>query len=152
VILDNQPFLENKAAATRAGRRGHRSRAAPCPRQRLAAAPPRSLISAAASCVVCLARRTLLAMTAAVITLVPTSLVSHAAGSQSGHFIMEMDRDRDGTVSRAEFLHYSSRTFKRLDASRTFNRLDRNHNGSLDPDELRSWSRHGSRKPSTQRR
>jgi Ca2+-binding EF-hand superfamily protein len=91
-------------------------------------------------------------MTAAVITLVPTSLVSHAAGSQSGHFIMEMDRDRDGTVSRAEFLHYSSRTFKRLDASRTFNRLDRNHNGSLDPDELRSWSRHGSRKSSTQRR
>jgi Ca2+-binding EF-hand superfamily protein len=85
--------------------------------------------------------RKLIAVTSAIVMLGPTSLVSHAA--QSGHFIMEMDRDRNGTVSRAEFLSYTSHTFKRPDASRTFKRLDRNHSGSLDPIELRAWSRRG---------
>ena len=85
--------------------------------------------------------RTLLAVTSAIIMLGPTSLASHAAGSQSGHFIAEMDRDRNGTVSRAEFVYYASQTLRRLDANRSFNRLDRNHNGSLDRRELRAWSR-----------
>jgi Ca2+-binding EF-hand superfamily protein len=85
--------------------------------------------------------RTLLAVTSAIIMLGATSLASHAAGSQSGHFIAEMDRDRNGTVSRAEFVYHASRTFRRLDANRSFGRLDRNHNGSLDRSELRAWSR-----------
>jgi Ca2+-binding EF-hand superfamily protein len=87
--------------------------------------------------------RKLVAVGSAMVMLGLTSLASLAAGSQSGHFIMEMDRDRNGTVSRAEFLSYTSRTFKRPDASRTFKRLDRNHSGSLDPIELRAWFRPG---------
>jgi EF hand len=84
--------------------------------------------------------RTLLALIA-IIMLGPTSLASHAAGSQSGHFIAEMDKNQDGTVSRAEFVDYTSHVFRRLDANHSFNRLDRNHNGSLDRTELRAWSR-----------
>jgi Ca2+-binding EF-hand superfamily protein len=79
--------------------------------------------------------------TSAIIISGTTTSISYAAGSQSGHFIAEADRDRNGTVSRAEFLSFAGRTSKRLDAIRSFHRLDRNHDGRLDPRELRSWPR-----------
>jgi Ca2+-binding EF-hand superfamily protein len=84
--------------------------------------------------------KVLISLTSAIIIFGTTS-ISYAAGSQSGHFIAEMDRDRNGAVSRAEFLSYVARTSKRLDAIGSFRRLDRNHNGRLDPRELRSWPR-----------
>jgi Ca2+-binding EF-hand superfamily protein len=85
--------------------------------------------------------KVLISLTSAIIIFGTTTSISYAAGSQSGHFIAEMDRDRNGAVSRAEFLSYVARTSKRLDAIGSFHRLDRNHNGRLDPRELRSWPR-----------
>jgi len=54
---------------------------------------------------------------------------AQAAGSQSFHsspLLRQMDTD--GTVSKAEFLQFMSRRF---------NRLDKDHNGKLEPNELR---------------
>jgi len=59
---------------------------------------------------------------------------AQAAGSQSGHWsqsgslLRQMDTDRNGTVSKREFVQFMSRKF---------NRLDINHNGILEPNELR---------------
>jgi Ca2+-binding EF-hand superfamily protein len=59
---------------------------------------------------------------------------AQAAGSQSGHssqtqsLLRQMDTDRNGTVSRTEFLHFMGRRF---------NRLDVNRNGKLEIKELR---------------
>jgi Ca2+-binding EF-hand superfamily protein len=58
------------------------------------------------------------------------SVSVQAAGSQSGHFLFtQLDRDKNGTVSKDEFLHFGS--------VRTFNRLDTNHNGKLERYEVR---------------
>jgi Ca2+-binding EF-hand superfamily protein len=60
---------------------------------------------------------------------------AQAAGSQSGHssqsqsLLRQMDTDRNGTVSKTEFLQFMSRRF---------NRLDKNHNGKLERNELRT--------------
>jgi Ca2+-binding EF-hand superfamily protein len=58
------------------------------------------------------------------------SFSAQAAGSQSGHFLFtQLDKDKNGTVSKSEFLHFGS--------VRTFNRLDTNHNGKLERQEVR---------------
>jgi len=75
-----------------------------------------------------------LILAAAVTVLFAGSLSAQAAGSQSGHWsqsgslLRQMDRNRNGTVSKAEFLQFMSRKFNRLDANR---------NGKLDRNELR---------------
>jgi hypothetical protein len=66
--------------------------------------------------------KVLISLTSAIIIFGTATSISYAAGSQSGHFIAEMDRDRNGTVSRAEFLSYAARTSKRLDAIGSFHR------------------------------
>jgi Ca2+-binding EF-hand superfamily protein len=56
---------------------------------------------------------------------------AQAAGSQSFHsspLLRQMDTDRNGTVSKAEFSHFISRRFYRL---------DKNRNGKLEHNELR---------------
>jgi Ca2+-binding EF-hand superfamily protein len=70
---------------------------------------------------------------AAIVVLFAASPSAQAAGAPSMHSFHQMDRDRNGTVSRAEFLQFMSRRF---------NRLDTNHNGKLEPNELRP-SLHG---------
>jgi Ca2+-binding EF-hand superfamily protein len=45
------------------------------------------------------------------------------------HWLRLMDTDRNGVVSRQEFLNYTERTFKRLDTNR---------NGVLESNELPS--------------
>jgi Ca2+-binding EF-hand superfamily protein len=58
------------------------------------------------------------------------SVSVQAAGSQSGHWsFTQLDRDKNGTISKDEFLH--------LGSVRTFNRLDTNHNGKLERYEVR---------------
>jgi hypothetical protein len=72
-------------------------------------------------------------LTAAVIgILLAGSLAARAAGSQSGHWAQaslfhQMDTNRNGTVSKIEFLRFMSRKF---------NRLDTNRNGKLERKEL----------------
>jgi hypothetical protein len=62
------------------------------------------------------------------------SLSAQAAGSQSGHWsqsgylLRQTDTDRNGTVSKHEFLKFMSRKFYRLDT---------NHNYKLERNELR---------------
>ena len=74
-----------------------------------------------------------LILAVAVTVLFAGSLSARAAGSQSGHWsqsgrlLRQMDRDKNGTVSKAEFLQFMSRKF---------NRLDTNRNGTLDRNEL----------------
>jgi Ca2+-binding EF-hand superfamily protein len=71
----------------------------------------------------------------AMVIMLAGSLSAQAAGSQSGHFLFtQLDRDKNGTISRAEFSHFGS--------VRTFNRLDTNRNGKLERNELRH-SLHG---------
>jgi Ca2+-binding EF-hand superfamily protein len=71
-----------------------------------------------------------LTIAAAIAIMFAGSLSAQAAGSQSGHFLFtQLDRDKNGTVSKDEFLHFGS--------VRTFNRLDTNHNGKLERHEVR---------------
>jgi Ca2+-binding EF-hand superfamily protein len=71
-----------------------------------------------------------LIIAAAIAMLLGGSLSAQAAGSQSGHWsFTQLDRDKNGTVSKEEFLHFGS--------VRTFNRLDTNHNGKLERSEVR---------------
>jgi hypothetical protein len=75
----------------------------------------------------------LIAATAIVIAFVET-LRSQAAGSQSGHWFYQMDRDKNGSVSRTEFVQFMSRKVNRVETrflSLRFNSLDTNHNGRL---------------------
>ena len=71
------------------------------------------------------------------------SVSVQAAGSQSGHWsqsgllLRQMDTDRNGTVSKQEFLQFMSRTFTRNGRTVSFNRLDINRNGKLERNELR---------------
>jgi hypothetical protein len=68
---------------------------------------------------------------AAIAVVLAGSLGAQAAGSTmwgSGHFLHEIDRDRNGVVSKEEFSQFMDRTFKRLDTNR---------NGTLEPSELR---------------
>jgi Ca2+-binding EF-hand superfamily protein len=86
----------------------------------------------------------LLVTAAALVILVTGSLKAQAAGSQSGHWFYQMDRDKSGSVSRAEFRQFVSRRSNRPDrqfVTLTFNRLDLNHNGQLERNELRFLSR-----------
>jgi Ca2+-binding EF-hand superfamily protein len=75
-----------------------------------------------------------LVLAAAATALFAGPLSAQAAGSQSGHWsssgnlLRQMDRDKNGTVSKAEFLQFMSQKF---------NRLDTNRNGKLEPNELR---------------
>jgi len=63
---------------------------------------------------------------------------AQAAGSQSSHWsqsgslLRQMDTDRNGTVSKREFLQFMRRKFYRLDT---------NHNGKLERNELRRLTR-----------
>jgi Ca2+-binding EF-hand superfamily protein len=69
---------------------------------------------------------------AAVVIFLAACPNAQAAGAQSMHPFRQMDRDRNGTVSRAEFLQFMSRRFSRLDTNR---------NGKLEPKELRPLAR-----------
>jgi Ca2+-binding EF-hand superfamily protein len=69
---------------------------------------------------------------AAIAILVAGSLAARAAGSQSGHWAQaslfhQMDANKNGTVSKIEFLRFMSRKF---------NGLDTNRNGRLERKEL----------------
>jgi Ca2+-binding EF-hand superfamily protein len=67
---------------------------------------------------------------AAIAILFAGSVSAQAAGSQSGHWsFTQLDRDKNGTISKDEFLHFGR--------VRTFNRLDTNHNGKLERYEVR---------------
>jgi len=60
---------------------------------------------------------------AAVIAMLAGSLDARAAGSQSGHWAQaslfhQMDTNKNGTVSKIEFLRFMSRKFNRLDTNR----------------------------------
>jgi Ca2+-binding EF-hand superfamily protein len=70
--------------------------------------------------------RTNLLITPVAIGILFTGLLSaQSAGSQSSHWLRQMDRDRNGTVSKVEFLQFMGRTFDRLDTNRT-GKLERN--------------------------
>jgi hypothetical protein len=76
-------------------------------------------------------RRNILAAATAVAVLVAGLLGVHAAGSTMygpSHLLQQMDADMNGTVSKSEYLRFMSRAFQHLDA---------NHNGKLEPAELR---------------
>ncbi len=69
---------------------------------------------------------------AAIAMLLAGSLDARAAGSQSGHWAQaslfhQMDTNKNGTVSKIEFLRFMSWKF---------NRLDTNRNGKLERKEL----------------
>jgi hypothetical protein len=73
----------------------------------------------------------------AIAVLFAGPLGAQAAGStmygsstaNSGQFLRQMDTDRNGTVSKHEFLQFMGRKFERLDTNR---------NGKLERSELRS--------------
>ena len=71
------------------------------------------------------------------LAVVATVLASGPAGAQDSRFA-RADTDRNGVLSRAEV----DRALPGM--APHFNEIDRNRDGSLSPDELRSWS--GSRK------
>jgi Ca2+-binding EF-hand superfamily protein len=50
------------------------------------------------------------------------------------HLVRMMDTDKDGVVSKDEFMNFMSRTFDRLDA---------NKSGALELNEIPSWLRYG---------
>jgi Ca2+-binding EF-hand superfamily protein len=54
-----------------------------------------------------------------------------AAARDVQQLIRMMDADKNGTVSKDEFMNYMSQTFDRLDVNR---------NGQLEPNELRSMT------------
>jgi hypothetical protein len=76
-------------------------------------------------------RTNMLSATTAVAVLLAGPLGAHAAGSTMygpSHLLQQMDADMNGTVSKGEFLRFMSRAFQHLDT---------NHNGKLEPAELR---------------
>jgi hypothetical protein len=76
------------------------------------------------------------------------SLSVQAAGSTmygAGHWLHQMDTDRNGTVSKEEYERFLVRTGR---TGPTFERLDTNRNGKLERNELRPLIRRWAR-PST---
>ena len=62
-----------------------------------------------------------------------------AASRDVGNLVRMMDADKNGVVSKDEFMNFMSRTFDRLDA---------NKSGALEPNEMQymttpSWLRYG---------
>jgi Ca2+-binding EF-hand superfamily protein len=77
---------------------------------------------------------------AAIVMVLAETPKSQAVGSQSSHWFYQMDRDRNGSVSKTEFVQFMSHRNNRVDVrsmSLRFNRLDTNHNGRLERNELR---------------
>jgi Ca2+-binding EF-hand superfamily protein len=92
-------------------------------------------------------RTSILIAAAASVVVFAETPKSEAADSQSSHWFYQMDRDKNGSVSRTEFVHFVSRRVNRLDVrflSLRFNRLDTNHDGRLERNELRpsKWFAH----------
>ncbi len=70
----------------------------------------------------------------AVVIFFAGPLSAQAAGSTfhgDGYLLRQMDTDKNGVVSKKEFMQFMSRTFHRLDTNR---------NGSLERNELRPLS------------
>jgi len=82
---------------------------------------------------------TVLAGAAGVRFLVPSATASPhidpvtAAMRPTGELLRLMDTDENGKVSKAEFMHFMSSEFDRLDV---------NHDGELDPNELSATRYH----------
>jgi Ca2+-binding EF-hand superfamily protein len=85
-------------------------------------------------------RTSVLIAAAAIVIVFAETPKSEAVGSQSSHWFNQMDRDKNGSVSRTEFVQFMSRRVNRVETrflSQRFNRLDTNHNGRLEGNELR---------------
>jgi Ca2+-binding EF-hand superfamily protein len=85
-------------------------------------------------------RTCVLIAAAAIVIVFAETPRSEAAGSQSSHWFYRMDRDKNGSVSRTEFVQFMSRRVNRVETrflSLRFNCLDANHNGRLERNELR---------------
>jgi len=90
-------------------------------------------------------RMSLLITAGSLALLFAGSLSVQAAGSTmygAGHWLHQMDTDRNGTVSKEEYERFLVRTGR---TGPTFERLDTNRNGKLERNELRPLIRRWAR-------
>jgi Ca2+-binding EF-hand superfamily protein len=88
-------------------------------------------------------RTSFLIAAVAIVMVLAETTKSQAVGSQSGHWFNQMDRDRNGSVSKTEFVQFMSQGTNRVDLRLMrlrFNRLDTNQNGRLERNELRLFA------------
>jgi Ca2+-binding EF-hand superfamily protein len=74
----------------------------------------------------------LIATSLVVGTISTTAFAASKADREVRQLIRQMDKDRNGVVSKSEFMEFMSEEFDRADV---------NKNGTLEPRELQDWHR-----------